>query len=247
MRRPLVAGNWKMNGSRESIDRLLTGLSEIRSAAEIAVFPPHVYISEVVSALCGSGIEVGAQNVSEYQAGAYTGEVAADMLQDIGCRYVLVGHSERRNLFGENDRQVAEKFVASQRCGLTPVLCVGETLDQRASGKALAVISAQLCAVLERVSLESVCKGVIAYEPVWAIGTGKTATAEQAQEIHREIRLQLGEPGLKTRILYGGSVKAANAAELFSQQDIDGALIGGASLDSEEFREICTKAQFRID
>ena len=242
MRRPLVAGNWKMNGGREAIDLLLDGLSGISTTAEVAVFPPYVYLPQVVSTLCGSGIDVGAQNVSEYQAGAYTGEVAADMLSDIGCRYVLVGHSERRSLFGEKDRQVAEKFVASQRSGLIPVLCVGETLEQRASGKTLAVIAAQLDAVLERAGLESVCNGVIAYEPVWAIGTGKTATAEQAQEIHREIRQQLGEPGMKTRILYGGSVKAANAAELFAQQDVDGALIGGASLDSDEFREICKKA-----
>lgn len=242
MRRSLVAGNWKMNGSRESIDRLLAGLSEIQTTVEIAVFPPHIYIPQVVSALRGSSIDVGAQNVSEYQAGAYTGEIAAEMLQDVGCRYVLVGHSERRSLFGEDDRQIAEKFVTSQSAGLIPVLCVGETLEERVAEKTLAVITAQLCAVLERAGLESVCNGVIAYEPVWAIGTGKTASAEQAQEIHREIRQQLGEPGMKTRILYGGSVKAANATELFSQQDVDGALVGGASLDSDEFREICKKA-----
>ncbi|MDX2463476.1 MAG: triose-phosphate isomerase [Porticoccus sp.] len=242
MRHSLVAGNWKMNGDSESIAALMAGLLEVRCEADLVVFPPHVYIPQVIAAVGGSGVAVGGQNASEYKAGAYTGEVSCQMLQDVGCQYVIVGHSERRSIYGESNQQVAEKFIAAQRVGLTPILCVGETLDQRDRGDTLSVISAQIDAVVSCASLDALCDGVIAYEPVWAIGTGKTATAEQAQLVHQDIRRQLGASGAKTRILYGGSVKAANAAELFLQSDIDGALVGGASLDVGEFSEICKLA-----
>tara|TARA_R110000822_G_scaffold59736_37_gene149305 strand:- start:22015 stop:22803 length:789 start_codon:yes stop_codon:yes gene_type:complete len=242
MRHPLVAGNWKMNGNRESIVALIASLLETRCEAEVAIFPPYVYIPLVAASVEGSGISVGAQNVSEYQSGAFTGEVASGMLRELGCRYVIVGHSERRSRYGESNQQVAEKFYAAQQDGLIPVLCVGETLEQRERGEALSVIAAQIDAVIDRCSLDAVCEAVIAYEPIWAIGTGKTASAKQAQAVHQEIRQQLGDSGAKTRILYGGSVKAANAAELFSQPDVDGALVGGASLDAEEFSEICKRA-----
>tara|TARA_R110001592_G_scaffold321037_1_gene599291 strand:+ start:34589 stop:35317 length:729 start_codon:yes stop_codon:yes gene_type:complete len=242
MRHSLVAGNWKMNGDSESIAALMAGLLEVRCEADLVVFPPHVYIPQVIAAVGGSGVAVGGQNASEYKSGAYTGEVSCQMLQDIGCQYVIVGHSERRSIYGESSQQVAEKFVVAQRVGLTPILCVGETLEQRDRGDTLSVISAQIDAVVSRAGLDALCDGVIAYEPVWAIGTGKTATAEQAQLVHQNIRCQLGESGAKTRILYGGSVKAANAAELFLQSDIDGALVGGASLDVGEFSEICKLA-----
>lgn len=231
-----------MHGSRASITALLAGLPHNSGSAEVAVFPPYVYLPLVADALAGSSIAVGAQNVSEQAQGAFTGEVSADMLRDIGCQYVIVGHSERRTLYGETDRQVAEKFVAAQGEGLVPVLCVGETLAQREAEETLAVIANQLGTVIEVAGLEAVYSAVIAYEPVWAIGTGRTASAEQAQEVHQAIRQQLGEAGEGTRVLYGGSVKAANAAELFAQPDIDGALVGGASLDSAEFSEICKLA-----
>ena len=242
MRHPLVAGNWKMHGSRESITALVAGLIDIRCNADVAVFPPYIYIPEVVAELRNSSVAVGAQSASEFEAGAYTGEVSPQMLQDVGCQYVIVGHSERRSLYGETDQQVAEKFAAVKAAGLMPVLCVGETLEQRDQGKTLDIVVAQMDAVIEHVGLDKVCEAVIAYEPVWAIGTGKTASAEQAQEVHQAIRMKLGELGEKTRILYGGSVKSANAAELFSQPDIDGALVGGASLDASEFSEICKLA-----
>ena len=241
MRRPLVAGNWKMHGSRESIAALLAGLPRL-GGVEVVVCPPYVYLPEVIATLHDTDIGVGAQNVSEQQQGAYTGEVSADMLRDIGCRYAIVGHSERRTLYGENDAQVAAKFMAAQAEGLVPILCVGETLAQREQGETLTVINSQLDAVIQAAGIKAVCSAVIAYEPVWAIGTGKTATAEQAQEVHQAIRQQLGANGEGTRVLYGGSVKAANAAELFAQPDIDGALVGGASLNSAEFGEICKLA-----
>ena len=241
MRRPLVAGNWKMHGSCESIAALLAGLPKL-GGVEVVVCPPYVYLPEVIAALHDTDIGVGAQNVSEQQQGAYTGEVSADMLRDIGCRYAIVGHSERRTLYGENDAQVAAKFMAAQAEGLVPILCVGETLAQREQGETLTVINSQLDAVIQAAGIKAVCSAVIAYEPVWAIGTGKTATAEQAQEVHQAIRQQLGANGEGTRVLYGGSVKAANAAELFAQPDIDGALVGGASLNSAEFGEICKLA-----
>jgi triosephosphate isomerase len=242
MRHPLVAGNWKMNGDRTSVAELIAGLLDIRCKAEVAVFPPYVYIPMVGSGLVDSDIAVGGQNVSEHESGAYTGEVSSRMLHDIGCQYVLVGHSERRSFYGETDQQVAEKFAAAKSSAMIPVLCVGETLDQRNQGETLEVIASQIDAVIKHVGLNAVCEAVIAYEPVWAIGTGCTASAEQAQNVHKAIRQQLGELGEKTRILYGGSVKSANAAELFGQPDIDGALVGGASLDVSEFGAICKLA-----
>jgi len=246
MRRPLVAGNWKMHGNRESVANLVTHLLEINCGAEVAVFPPYIYLPLVTSHIgdsgVGSGLSVGAQNVSEHDSGAYTGEVSCQMLRDFGCQYAIVGHSERRSIYGETNDQVANKFAAVQAAGMVPILCVGETLEQRDQGQTLDVVAAQLQAVIERAGLNKVCEAVVAYEPVWAIGTGKTASADQAQEVHGAIRQQLGDLGEKTRLLYGGSVKAANAAELFMQPDIDGALVGGASLDASEFSEICKLA-----
>ena len=242
MRHPLVAGNWKMNGDSESISALVSGLCEIECKAEIAVFPPYVYIPLVAAGFRSSGVFVGGQNVSEYPAGAYTGDVSCQMLRDIGCQYVIVGHSERRSIYGESNSQVADKFAAVAAEKMTPILCVGETLEQRNQGETLEVVTAQVEAVIDSVGLDGVCAAVIAYEPVWAIGTGQTASAEQAQEVHQAIRQKLGNAGVSTRILYGGSVKAANAAELFLQPDIDGALVGGASLEVGEFSEICKLA-----
>lgn len=240
MRLPLIAGNWKMHGSLQSVVELSKALVSWNpeGKVEMAVCPPSVYLSVVAKELQGSSVALGAQNVSEHQQGAYTGEVSGDMLAELGCCYAIVGHSERRALFAETDRQIAEKFIAAQRAGLTPILCVGETLEQREAEATLDVIAEQLGAVIDIAGLKVVTEGVIAYEPVWAIGTGKTATPEQAQQVHAAIRLQLGEAGAKTRVLYGGSVKAANAAEIFAQPDIDGALVGGASLVAEEFLEI---------
>jgi len=242
MRHPLVAGNWKMNGDSESIIALISGLCEMQCKAEVAVFPPYVYIPLVAEGLKSSGVSVGGQNASEHTAGAYTGETSCQMLRDTGCQYVIVGHSERRSICGESDSQVAEKFAAVAAADMTPILCVGETLEQRNQGETLKVVAAQVEAVIDCVGLDGVCAAVIAYEPVWAIGTGQTASAEQAQEVHQAIRQKLGDTGAKTRILYGGSVKAANAAELFLQPDIDGALVGGASLEVGEFSKICKLA-----
>ena len=249
MRRPLVAGNWKMNGTRASVAELLKALLEqnLPKEVEMAVFPSVVHIAQVVSELQGSGIECGAQNcAAQVDLGALTGEVAASQLTDSGCRYVLVGHSERRLLLTESDDVVAKKFMAALRSGLVPVLCVGETLAQREAGQTLAVIAGQMSVVLERSGVESCAQAVVAYEPVWAIGTGLTATPEQAQEVHQAIRRQVAglnaEVAQGLRILYGGSVKAANAAELFAMPDIDGGLVGGASLDAHEFGAICRAA-----
>lgn len=231
-----------MNGNHESIAALIASLLEIRSDADVVIFPPYVYIPLVVAGIEGTDISVGAQNLSEQHSGAFTGEVSGEMLREVGCRYTIVGHSERRSIYGETNHQVAEKFAAAQLGGLIPVLCVGETLEQREQGETPAVIAAQIDAVIKGSGLSAVCEAVIAYEPVWAIGTGKTASAEQAQVVHQAIRQQLGDSGAKTRILYGGSVKAANASELFMQPDVDGALVGGASLDAKEFNEICKLA-----
>jgi len=201
MRHPLVAGNWKMHGDRESVTNLVASLLEIGCEAEVAVFPPYVYIPLVAASIGGSGVDlsvsVGAQNVSEYDSGAYTGEVSCQMLRDFGCQYTIVGHSERRSIYGETNEQVAHKFAAVQSAGITPILCVGETLEQHDQGKTLVVVAAQIEAVIERVGLDEVCEAVIAYEPVWAIGTGKTASAGQAQAVHLAIRQQLGELGEK--------------------------------------------------
>jgi triosephosphate isomerase len=241
MGKSLIAGNWKMNGTADSALKLATQLSyhEFQEhAAEMIVFPPFVHISAVSAVLAESGISIGAQNVSQYPNGAYTGEVSAEMLVDQGCRYVLVGHSERRAILGESNQVVAEKFRAAQNAGLTPILCVGESLEQRQQDATLEVVAKQISAVIDLVGLDKVCQAVIAYEPVWAIGTGETASPDQAQDVHSAIRTQLGDAGRSTTLLYGGSVNKNNAAELFKQPDINGGLVGGASLEADEFLNI---------
>ncbi|HSG23806.1 MAG TPA: triose-phosphate isomerase [Azonexus sp.] len=248
MRKKLVAGNWKMHGSLQRNKALL---EEIKSEAfglecEIAVFAPYPYLAQLQSILSGSPVAWGAQSVSEYAAGAFTGEVSASMLLEFGCRYVLVGHSERRSVFGETDDEVAAKFQAAQKAGLTPVLCVGESLAERELGATAAVVFRQLGAVLDRVGVEALKASVLAYEPVWAIGTGVTASPQQAQDVHAAIRAQVSlldvGVGSGLRILYGGSVKPQNAEELFAQCDIDGGLIGGAALVADDFLAICRAA-----
>lgn len=249
MGQPLVAGNWKMNGSLSSIRSLLgelkQGISGVQGV-EMAVFPPFVYLNEVQRQLSDTSIRWGAQNLSEHPSGAYTGEVAVSMLLDFDCAYVLVGHSERRSLFGETDDVVARKFVAARRGGVKPVLCVGEVLEEREQGATESVVARQLDALIELEGIEGLSDAVIAYEPVWAIGTGKTATPDQAQEVHAFIRGKIAEQDAKIadsiRILYGGSVKGSNAGELFAMSDIDGGLVGGASLDAQEFLSIARAA-----
>lgn len=249
MRRRLVAGNWKMNGSLAANSPLLDAIKAGLSASagiECLVCVPFPYLDQVQRSLSGSGIAWGAQNLSEHDAGAYTGEVSGAMLREFGCRYVIVGHSERRALYGETDAQVAGKFVAARRAGLVPILCVGETLEERERGATESVTARQLDAVIEAVGAESLADAVVAYEPVWAIGTGRTATPEQAQAVHAFIRARVARHGASHGenlvILYGGSVKAANAAALFAMVDVDGGLIGGASLVAEDFVAICRAA-----
>ena len=242
-RRPLVAGNWKMNGSAEMARSLTQAIIEGGEAldAELAVIPPYPYLGEVRQVIekFGSDIALGGQDVSMHDAGAHTGEVSGAMLKDCGCRYVLVGHSERRHDHHESNSLVAKKFAAAQHHGLTPILCVGETLDQRNKGQTDGVVLAQLEAVIELAGIESLGNAVVAYEPVWAIGTGETATPEQAQTVHASIRARIRASsdtiGGQVRILYGGSVKPDNAADILSCEDIDGGLIGGASLEAESF------------
>lgn len=240
-RRPLVAANWKMNGTlatlRPLVDAVIAGLD---TPNEVAFCPPSVYLAEVAGRIADCPIELGAQTLSEHESGAFTGEVSGMMLKDYNCRFVIVGHSERRSLYGEDDRVVARKFQAARRAGLIPILCVGETLEEREAGATETAIGRQLDAVL---ASGDFAEAVIAYEPVWAIGTGRTATPEQAQTVHAYIRGRLEAEhhgmGAATRILYGGSVKADNAAELFAQTDIDGGLVGGAALDAGAFLTIC--------
>jgi len=249
MRRAMVAGNWKMNGSRAESAALVSeierGLGDLRHT-EVVVCPPFVLIPIVAERLAGKHIACGGQNLSVHKSGAYTGEISGPMLREFGCSYVIVGHSERRALYAENDQVVAEKFQAAQGVGLVPILCVGETLAEREANQTEMVVARQLDAVVDRVGSAAMAAAVIAYEPVWAIGTGKTATPEQAQEVHRFIRARLAQRGAALaeglRLLYGGSVKAANARELFAQPDIDGGLIGGASLNAQEFVAICRAA-----
>ena len=251
MRKPLVAGNWKMNGSRESAQSLVAGIKEglgVNAVAEVVVCPSYVYLAEVGSLLESSEVSLGAQNVSQQGNGAFTGEVSTAMLLDVGCEYVILGHSERRALYAESDGLVAEKVVAANAAGLKPILCVGELLEERESGKTEAVVGRQLDVLLNSASgLAALQNAVIAYEPVWAIGTGMTATPGQAQDVHAFIRQRVARKDAalaqKIRILYGGSVKGNNAAELFAKVDIDGGLIGGASLQVEEFLTICQAAQ----
>ncbi|MDO9221518.1 MAG: triose-phosphate isomerase [Thiobacillus sp.] len=246
MRKKLVAGNWKMHGSLAENAALLAALKLALEGIEAVVCVPFPYLAQARAVLGGSSIAWGAQNLSEQTKGAFTGEVSASMLLDFGCRYVIVGHSERRSLYGESDELVASKYVAAQAAGLTPILCVGESLGERESGVTEAVVARQLDAVLKLAGVASLARAVVAYEPVWAIGTGKTASPEQAQAVHAFIRGKIA--ALDTSIAdqlviqYGGSVKAANAAELMAQPDIDGGLIGGASLVADEFVAICRAA-----
>ena len=251
MRRPMVAGNWKMNGTRADATALVDGVMQgVGSAFQIDVVlcPPFILIPLVADKLSSSqGIRWGGQDLDTHEQGAYTGEVSGGMLRDYGCAYVIVGHSERRTLYGESSQLVAEKFGIAQTSGLIPILCVGEMLEEREANKTESVINQQLDTVLTLHGIDSLKKSVIAYEPVWAIGTGKTATPKQAQDVHKFIRDKLaaldGKVAEEVRILYGGSVKAGNAKELFGQSDIDGGLIGGASLKADEFLAICRAAE----
>ncbi|MDD5404427.1 MAG: triose-phosphate isomerase [Sulfuricella sp.] len=250
MREKLVAGNWKMHGSlaenKVLLDALVPRLASLKGAS-YAVCVPYPYLFQAQQALQGTNIAWGAQNLSQHDKGAFTGEVSASMLVDFGCKYVLVGHSERRALYGEDDAMVAAKFVAAQKAGLTPVLCVGETLAEREGGVTEQVVARQLDAVLALAGAAGLARSIVAYEPVWAIGTGKTASPEQAQAVHAFIRSKVAEASAEVAaglvIQYGGSVKAANAAQLFSMPDIDGGLIGGAALSADEFAAICRAAQ----
>lgn len=245
MRTKLIAGNWKMNGNKPMVRELIAGIlarMEAGRAAEVLVLPPFPYLALVHSLTESTPMLLGAQDLSRFESGAYTGEVAGSMLAETGCAYVLVGHSERRSLHRESNELVAEKFVAAQAAGLQPILCVGETLEQRQAHKTESVISAQIAAVIERAGIAAFARAILAYEPVWAIGTGQTASPDQAQSVHASIRAQLGSEDAtiagRVRILYGGSVKPDNAAELFAREDIDGGLIGGASLSAESFMAI---------
>ena len=236
MARPrLVAGNWKMHGSREAIRALLDAIAAglANTSVQCVVCPPFPYLAQVAERLRGTALALGAQNVSEHAQGAYTGEVSAAMLVDCACRYAIVGHSERRQVYGESDAQVAAKFAAARGAGLTPILCVGETLAEREAGRTREVVARQLGAV-------KFADGVLAYEPVWAIGTGRNATPEQAQEVHAFLRERLPDD---TPILYGGSVKPQNAVAIFAMPDVDGGLIGGASLVAQDFLAIVRAAE----
>jgi triosephosphate isomerase len=246
MPRPkFVAGNWKMHGSLAANLTLLTAVrgGVADGTASVAVCVPYPYLAQAQALLAGSPVAWGAQDVSEHVQGAYTGEVSGTMLNDFGCRYVIVGHSERRSLYGDTDALVAAKYAAALECGLTPILCVGETLAEREANITAQVVTRQLDAVLASSGVTSLARAVVAYEPVWAIGTSKTATPAQAQEVHASIRARVAsaDPAIAAslQILYGGSVKPGNAGELFSQPDIDGGLIGGASLVAEDFIGIC--------
>ncbi|HVK57021.1 MAG TPA: triose-phosphate isomerase [Burkholderiales bacterium] len=249
MRTKLVVGNWKMNGGLAENERLLKALIPQVEGLEgitVGVCAPFPYLAQIQSLLLGTPIASGAQAVSHHSSGAYTGEVAGAMLSDFGCRFVIVGHSERRAMYGESDEVVADKFIAAQRAGLTPILCVGELLEERQRGVTEKVIARQLDAVVSRVGIAAFENAVLAYEPVWAIGTGQTATPEQAQAVHAFIRdrLKTQDKNVAERvlILYGGSVKASNAAQLCSLPDVDGGLVGGASLSAQEFADICRAA-----
>ena len=244
-RRQLVVGNWKMNGNQQSNADLLALIVagwQGEHSVEVVVCPPCPYLQTTHEKIAGSQVLLGAQNVSQYDSGAFTGEVSAQMLAELHCKFVIIGHNERRRLQGETDEQVAQKFIAVQRAQLIPIVCIGESLAERENGQHLDVIGRQLEAVFTHVGRDVFAQAVVAYEPVWAVGTGKTATPQQAQEVHRFIREQLGDRAGEIRILYGGSVKASNAEQLFAMQDIDGALLGGASLNAEEFLKICKAA-----
>ncbi|SEO55382.1 triosephosphate isomerase [Luteibacter sp. UNC138MFCol5.1] len=257
MRKMLVAGNWKMHGSRivgsALVHEIARSVGErVKAGAlaceDVVLFPPTTHLGEFAAKFHDSGLGFGAQDVSEHVGtGAYTGEVSGEMLRDVGARWVIVGHSERRQYHHESDELVARKFAAALKAGLTPIVCVGETKEEHEDGRAEEVIGRQLGAVLDLNGIEPFRDAVVAYEPVWAIGTGLTATPETAQKIHAFIRSQLGKKdaniSLLTRVLYGGSVKPANAAELFAQPDVDGGLIGGAALLANDFLDICAAAR----
>jgi triosephosphate isomerase len=245
----MVAGNWKMHGSRAANQALLTDLDnrlESDWTIDIVVFPPYVYLAEAARLLENGSIAVGAQDVCAESSGAFTGQVSAAMLKDVGCRYAIVGHSERRRLNHEDDALVARKFVAAAHAGLIPVLCVGETLEEREAKQTETVVGRQVDAVIKMHGVAPFGRAILAYEPVWAIGTGRTASPQQAQEVHEFVRRRIEAHDAKIarelRILYGGSVKGANAAELFAMPDVDGGLVGGASLSADEFRQICVAA-----
>jgi triosephosphate isomerase len=247
MRRTLVAGNWKMNGSLESIKALIEGIKQgmdsVKST-DVAVCPPSIYIPAVAELIAGTNINLGSQNICDQDSGAFTGEIAGSMLNEYGCKFAIVGHSERRSLYGESDELIAKRYAAARRNGLTPILCVGELLEEREQGTTEEVVGRQIDAVLELEGISSFADAVIAYEPVWAIGTGKTASPEQAQDVHAFIRGKLAQLDSTIAeniiIQYGGSVKGSNARELFGMPDIDGGLIGGASLQAEDFLAICS-------
>jgi triosephosphate isomerase len=244
MRQSLVVGNWKMNGTRASAEELARGIISGLGAnsAEIAVCVPYIYLPQVAEIVKNTGLALGAQNVADKPSGAYTGEISAAMLKEVGCKYAIVGHSERRSYYGDTNESVAARFCQAQVQGVIPILCVGETLEQREQEQTFAVINEQLDAVINMAGIAAFNAAVIAYEPVWAIGTGKTATDEQAQEVHRYIREYIAAKDQsladKIQILYGGSAKPDNAKGLFAMPDIDGGLIGGASLDAESFLKI---------
>ena len=245
MRQTLVAGNWKLNGSKDSIKELvggiLAGMSEAKTA--VAVCAPYIYIPLVEELLSGTDVAYGSESISENDTGAFTGEISGSMLNDFNCKYAIVGHSERRTIFCEKDEDTANKFAAARKHGLTPILCVGELLEEREGGVTEEVVSRQLDAVINLEGVEALADAVIAYEPVWAIGTGMTASPQQAQDVHAFIRAKIAKLNAgvaeKVQILYGGSVNGGNADELFAMEDIDGGLIGGASLKAEDFLAIC--------
>jgi len=245
MRTPLIAGNWKMNGTKPMVRELVAGiLAQLDPGreAELLLIPPFPYVPLVSSLIEATPLWLGAQDLSAHESGAYTGDVAGPMLSEVGCQFALVGHSERRSLHGEDDAQVAAKFIAAQAAGLQPILCVGETLEQREAGETESVVGRQVSAVADRAGISAFSKAVLAYEPIWAIGTGQTASPDQAQAVHAFIRAQIARENAtiagRLRILYGGSVKGDNAPDLFARKDIDGGLIGGASLTAESFMAI---------
>lgn len=247
MRAKLVIANWKMNADKAAVADLLAGYAKnINSSAKVVACPPSPYLMQSQQLLAETEIALGAQNASQFMSGAYTGETSLAMLKDLGCEFVILGHSERRTLFGEQDQDVAEKFVATIEAGLIPVLCVGETRDQRQAEQTEQVVTTQLEAVIKKAGISAFANAIIAYEPVWAIGTGDTATPDQAQQVHQLVRNVLAaqneDIAQRVPVLYGGSVNAGNAEELFAMPDIDGGLVGGASLDAEAFAAICAAA-----
>ncbi len=251
MRKPFIAGNWKMNNTRDAAKALVSALKPLVADVknvEIAVAPTFTCLADVVDLLKGSNIEVSAQNISYAKSGAYTGEISADMLKDVGVTHAIIGHSERRQYFGETDESVAKRVRAALDNDIVPIVCVGESLDEREAGKTLDIVLGQIEKGLASVAKDEAAKVVIAYEPVWAIGTGKTATPDQAQEVHAAIRAKLADifgsdNAEAMRIQYGGSVKASNAKEILGQKDIDGALVGGASLKADDFAVIVKAAE----